>query len=83
MQCKQCLIDVSITNPHEQFLFGASGLCEECRDKVYEESYRDQDDLKCCRCCQWHDWAEDIIICEKRHRPVSSVGICSAFEPAS
>ena len=81
MRCSRCQNEVTITTPHEQFLFGASGLCATCREKVFEESYRTQDELACCRNCRHNDWAEDFgILCSINKKPVSTVGICSRFE---
>ena len=80
MRCSRCLDEVFITTPHEQFLFGASGLCPECREKVFEESYRDQTELRCCRNCGSCDTADDWIVCGHNGRPVSTTGICERFE---
>jgi len=82
MRCNTCKSEVAIITPHEQFLFGASGLCPECRDRIYEESYRDQIELRCCRNCDLHDWAEEVIVCGKTHRAVSTTGYCDGFEVA-
>jgi len=82
MQCTICHQEVTITTPHEQFLFGASGLCSACREKVFEESYRDQTELRCCRNCDFHDWAEENLVCGKTHKPVSTTGLCDRFEVA-
>ena len=83
MQCSQCKSDVLITTPHQQALFGVSGLCPECRDRVFEESYMTQDKLPCCRNCISSDWCEDYgIMCCFNHKPVSAVGICGRFEVA-
>jgi len=80
MRCSRCQNEVTITTPHEQFLFGASGLCADCREKVFEESYRDQTELRCCRNCREVDQADDWIVCGHNGRPVSTTGICERFE---
>lgn len=83
MRCNTCQNDVFITTTHEQFLWDASHLCKECQDKVFEESYRTQDELACCRNCKNNDWVEDFgILCGHNGKPVSSVGICLGFEIA-
>lgn len=79
MKCLQCSKEVTIVTPHDQFMFGASGLCPECRDKVIEESYRDQTDLRCCRNCREVDQADDWIVCGHNGKPVSTIGICDRF----
>jgi hypothetical protein len=80
MRCSRCQNDVEITTTHEQFLWDASHLCKECQDKVFEESYRDQPELKCCRQCDFHDWVEESLICGKTHRAVGSTAICDGFK---
>jgi len=82
MKCSRCQNEVTITTPHEQFLFGASGLCSACREKVFEESYRDQTELPCCRNCDGHDWVEEQLVCAVTHKPVSSTGICKGVKVA-
>ena len=82
MQCNTCHVEVEIITPHEQFLFGASGLCAGCREKVFEESYRDQSELPCCRNCDDHDWAEEQLIYGVTHKPVRSTGICKGVKVA-
>jgi len=77
MQCVNCKSEVTIITPHEQFLFGASGLCSACRVSVIEESYQVQDRLACCRNCLESDWVEEVIICGITKNPVSTVGICN------
>ena len=80
MQCTICHQEVTIMTTHEQFLFGASGLCADCREKAFEESYRDQTELRCCRNCGSVDQADDWIVCGHNGRPVSTTGICERFE---
>lgn len=81
MRCNTCKAEVTIITPHEQFFFGASGLCKSCQGKVFEESYRTQDELACCRNCRHNDWVEDFgILCGINKKPVSTVGICDGFE---
>ena len=83
MRCSRCQNDVEITTTHEQFLWDASHLCKACQDQVFEESYRVQESLACCRNCRECDWVEDFgILCGINKKPVSTVGLCSRFEIA-
>jgi len=78
--CENCDKGFEVTGELEQHLYTASGLCPSCRAVVFEESYRTQDELACCRNCDFHDWVEESLVCGKTHRAVGSVGICDAFK---
>ena len=78
--CENCDKGFEVTGELEQHLYTASGLCPDCRNTAFEESYRDQDGLACCRNCRDVDQADDWIVCGHNGRPVSTIGICDRFE---
>lgn len=82
MICQECKKEVACVTQRDEYLFIATRTCLWCRDKAYEESYRIQDSIACCRNCNAVDQDDDWLLCGHGGQPVSSVGICSLFVAA-